>query len=266
MSELLAKRDYNVGLNCWNAAFYVKGLYPFPLQLSQIQATNMFESNCRKLEVTAKDAPVGSVLRITRADGVEVHAAIKIGDDRYFQKRGYLDERIEPYEIVPMSKLDIFYACGVSAKCPNIKSFYSCSPSTMPQDPLNPLEIKIQALGRTVSNLSLDAQNRRETLAAINLASDQLDGLYRSPDLDSWIYGASKTNLLMLSDIIAALGARADREKMEAQPDLYLVMNKPLSASLRMYARASRIRYFDEYEKSYFEMYRDLFVKWNIKL
>lgn len=256
INELLAKRNYRLGPNCWNATFYVTGHYPHLLFMTSIQATNLFDSSCSRLPTAPPLAESGIVNRQTDNDGRELHAAIKVGPNRYFQKRGYAGAS-EPYEYGHLDDILETDWCKKEEGCELIQTSYSCPAPKPSTEPLNPLELKINFLARQVSNLIFDARNPKY-LIDVRRAAQLLDSTLRYEDLDSWIRGASKTNLLMLADVFqsaAALTKPTDYwadDKSKSIP-----LTQVLAVATRLMRRAERVRYFTPYERVYFdELYK----------
>ncbi len=257
MAELTSKSNYINGPNCWDATFYITGHYPHLIFVSSIQAADLFETYCRQIKVSPQDAYAGSILRLQEDNGIEVHAAIKVGTDRYFQKRGYAGKS-EPYQFSNLAKMDSTYECSENTpNCKIVKSVYSCPAPPASTTALNPLELRVNFLARQISNLLFDSRSPAR-LIAINRAADMLDSSFRSPDLDTWIRGASRTNLLMIEDIFRTVEILASEN--------HIVLTKVFTSSLRMLDRVDSIRVFTEYERAYFHENHETIRKLNIKL
>lgn len=118
MEWLLGQKGFGSGPNCWNAALFTTGKYPYLALTSDAMATKLFNS-CRKLDTSIEQAPLGSVVRYRGASGEEIHAFIKVSEGSYFQKR---DNSMDgPYEIVSLKAIDAQYGkeanCGQGGDC-----------------------------------------------------------------------------------------------------------------------------------------------------
>jgi len=129
VEELLKMGSALSGPNCWNAATYASGVYPYLLLTTDLQAQLIFERSCKVLPGSPADAPAGSVVRMGNGRE-EVHAFLSLGAGKFFQKRD--NSAAGAYEVVSYAEIEKIYGrdryCEAGKKCDWYVQNLSCTP------------------------------------------------------------------------------------------------------------------------------------------
>lgn len=245
----MSKRNYLAGPNCWNAAFYASGMYPYLIQMSGIQANNLYAANCRRVKTSIAQAAPGALVRITK-DSEDTHSFIKFDASRAFEKEGFL--RDQPYQVRTAPQTNKALGCDTKKGCRPLKyAVYSCTPKIPVAT--NPLEIALHTLAKEISKYIFDQRNARTHLQRVNAASGELARLMRHRSFTTWVAQASKTNLLIGADIYETVASLLSQEEYG---ELNHPLERPGTAIFEFLQKIYGLRTWSRHEHREFERFR----------